>query len=175
MTTDSARQENAVERIIEREERDGMSENLYQACTCCGRNLYLTGPCEPAADTQSERERLAGTVWKKLQDTLGGPGVDAWACGQVADAIIAAGFGDVAGAKYAIEMRDTARNERDQALIDWAKAENRARAAALERDAALAAMAAAKAEAWEEGAEAMCDEALPYCDAERNPYRKATK
>jgi len=96
------------------------------------------------------------------------------ACERAASALMAAGFGDVAGAKYAIEMRDTARNERDQALIDWAKAENRARAAALERDAALAAMAAAKAEAWEEGAEAMCDEALPYCDTERNPYRKAT-
>jgi len=72
-----------------------MSEALYKECTCCGRNLYLPGPCEPTAGTQSERERLASTVWTTLQDILGGPGVDSWACGQVADAIIAAGFGGV--------------------------------------------------------------------------------
>lgn len=27
------------------------------------------------------------------------------------------------------------------------------------------------AQAWDEGTEAMCDEAVPYCDQERNPYR----
>ena len=77
-----------VEGAVSRNPWSATAEQIDAALVTIRRLASL--PALPADEV--EREALAGLIWKKLHDLLGSPGVDAWASGQVADTVLAAGY-----------------------------------------------------------------------------------